>query len=336
VAGQQKPKKMKMTKSYAQPFGETLTAKKTSKDQISPDGIGRTPLALPEVPSHAPEPVAEVPTGFRQFADDALAANANLEPKEEAARMAAALHVPSPLRFDPIRNAFTCNLPARPPFPSAVPKIIAPTVVVTASPSPGPAAVQPATAGELNRLPKKVIRQPQPADEPLTTKKPKMIPNSHFPSSTTTIEEDLTKSILDCDGYTSADSNIGCPLGNHEWRLHQAKTRSYATNPGVRQYWHFVKKDNVIEHQVLGSVKPIMWSVFKRPYNFHLKLRDIQDVFFARGSTRVIVTHKKGRDGWDVGPRGNVLAQFKRKTTAKRFLTFIAKRKRVMVVEVGV
>jgi hypothetical protein len=141
VAGQQKPKKMKMTKSYAQPFGETLTAKKISKDQISPDGIGRTPLALPEVPSHAPEPVAEVPTGFKQFADDALAANANLEPEEEAARMAAALHVPSPLRFDPIRNAFTCNLPARPPSPSAVPKIIAPTVVVTASPSPGPAAV---------------------------------------------------------------------------------------------------------------------------------------------------------------------------------------------------
>ena len=86
----------------------------------------------------------------------------------------------------------------------------------------------------------------------------------------------------------------------------------------MTQYWHFVTDEKMIEHQVLGSLRPIKWSIFKEPYNFHLKLGDIQEVSFARGSTRVMVTHKKGRDGRDMKPRGDVMAQFKRERTNKR------------------
>ncbi len=108
----------------------------------------------------------------------------------------------------------------------------------------------------------------------------------------------------------------------------------------MTQYWHWVteekkKDDKVIEHQVLESVEPIKWSIFKKPYNFHLKLGDIQEVSFARGSTRVLIAHKKGRDGKDMNPRGDVMAQFKRERTKRRFLTFLGKEKGVKIAEVG-
>ncbi len=149
----------------------------------------------------------------------------------------------------------------------------------------------------------------------------------------------LHRSGLDYSGYTTADSISGDQLHSNEWRLHQVKTQTFATNPGVTQYWHWVAEEdkcgNVFEHQVLKSVRPIKWSVFKKPYNFHLKLADIQEVAFARGSTRVMVTHKKGRDGKDKGPRGDMMAQFKRDRTKRRFLSFLKSEKGVKISEVG-
>ena len=53
---------------------------------------------------------------------------------------------------------------------------------------------------------------------------------------------------------------------------------------------------------MLQSVRPTKWAVFKEPYNFHLKLGDIHGVSFARDSTLVMVTHKKGRDNKNIGP----------------------------------
>ncbi|KAJ4288317.1 hypothetical protein N0V88_007355 [Collariella sp. IMI 366227] len=133
--------------------------------------------------------------------------------------------------------------------------------------------------------------------------------------------------LLDCpigyDGYTSTDSYSGSKLTDEDWHLHQVKTSTAASNVRVTQYWHWVAEDNVYEHQVLGSLKPAKWSVFKDPYNFHLKPVDIQEVMFARGDLRVIVSHKKGAGGEELSPRGDVMAQFKRKRTKRRFLASI-------------
>ncbi|KAK3296529.1 uncharacterized protein B0H64DRAFT_398473 [Chaetomium fimeti] len=182
--------------------------------------------------------------------------------------------------------------------------------------------------------------------------KPKIILNSPFPPSATAEtkrameeeeeegEEDEESTGLDYDGYTSSDSISDDRLHPNDWRLHQVKTRSFATHPGVTQYWHWVTEKQgdkkVIEHQVLESVQPIKWSVFKKPYNFHLKLGDIQEVSFARHSTKVAVAHKKGRDGRDLGQRGTVMAQFKRDRTKRRFLTFLSRERGVRVGEVDV
>ena len=153
------------------------------------------------------------------------------------------------------------------------------------------------------------------------------------------LDENVTSSSgFECDGYTSTDSISGDRLQPSEWRLHQVKTRTFATNPSVTQYWHWVTEEkdcDMIEHQVLESVRPIKWSVFKKPYNFHLKPADIQEVAFARDSKRVMVTHKKGRDGKDKGPRGDMMAQFKRDRTKRRFLSFLGREKGVKISEVG-
>ena len=174
-------------------------------------------------------------------------------------------------------------------------------------------------------------------DRPSTAKKSKVVLNSPTPAAAH--EDGSLSSGLEYDGYTSTDSISDDRLHPNDWRLHQVKTRTFATNPNVAQYWHWVteekkKDDKVIEHQVLALVEPIKWAIFKKPYNFHLKLGDIQKVSFARDSTRVMVTHKKGRDGKDMNPRGDVMAQFKRERTKRRLLTFLGE-KGVKIAEVG-
>ncbi|EAQ88696.1 hypothetical protein CHGG_05315 [Chaetomium globosum CBS 148.51] len=214
------------------------------------------------------------------------------------------------------------------------------------------AAASAASAASGQQKPKRIkiiTSQPESTSETPSSGKPKIILNSPFPPSATGEKKaaaqgkeakDEDKSTgLEYDGYTSSDSISEDRLHPNDWRLHQVKTRSFATHPGVTQYWHWVTEKQgdkkVIEHQVLESVQPIKWSVFKKPYNFHLKLGDIQEVSFARASNKVVVTHKKGRDGRDLGPRGHVMAQFKRDRTKRRFLTFLSRERGVKVGEVN-
>ncbi len=183
------------------------------------------------------------------------------------------------------------------------------------------------------------------------SKNPKIILNSPFPASATRAtaaaatsdsptSPSATFSTLDSaledDGYTSSDSTSGDQLHKNEWRLLQVRTRAFATNPKVTQYWHRVmEKNKDIEHLVLGSVRPTRWSVLKKPCNFHLKLGDMQEVLFAQDTTRVIVKHKNGKAGKagkDIRPQGDVMAQFKRERTKARFLVFLTE-ERVKVVE---
>ncbi|KAK3905222.1 hypothetical protein C8A05DRAFT_41805 [Staphylotrichum tortipilum] len=211
-----------------------------------------------------------------------------------------------------------------------------------------------AEAGASQRPKKIKIITSQSSGGDGATKNPKIILNSPYPAfatrataaaasdpptSPSAASSSTLASALDYDGYTSSDSISSDQLHANDWRLHQVRTRTFATNPHVTQYWHWVtenpRDDKVIEHQVLESVRPTKWSVFKKPYNFHLKLRDVQEVSFARGTTRVIVTHKKGKDGKDMQARGDVMAQFKRERTKRRFLTFLRKEKGVKVVEVS-
>jgi hypothetical protein len=152
--------------------------------------------------------------------------------------------------------------------------------------------------------------------------------------SSAAAQENAEDAGLAYDGYTSTDSMTYNRLHSTEWHIYQVKTRTFATNTEVRQYWNCVDRENpnLIQHQVLGSVSPVEWFVFKKPYNFHLKISDIRKVAFARDNTKIAVVHIGGRDGRDVNERGDVMAQFMRDRTKRRFLTFL-KRNGVQVVE---
>jgi hypothetical protein len=148
------------------------------------------------------------------------------------------------------------------------------------------------------------------------------VPQSSGPARDDAVEAD--------DGYTSVDSLTGCPLVRTEWRLSQVKTPILATNEGVRQYWHVVdpRQPALIEHQVLGSLMPVKWSVLKD--DFHLQISAVREVIFARGDTRIAILHKEGCD-----KRGDMMmAEFWTQATKRRFLGFLESRS-IKVVKMG-
>jgi hypothetical protein len=150
-----------------------------------------------------------------------------------------------------------------------------------------------------------------------------------------------TASAFEHDGYTSTDSISKDNLMEIDWRVHQVKTRLIASNTRVTQYWHWLGgNEGFFEHQVLRSVRPPKWSVFKDPYDFHLRVINMDRVVFARGSKYVVIVskqqkekqgkgHRKGGSkdhgaGHGAGSdRGDVMAKFKRERTKRRFLKFL-------------
>ncbi|CAK7225654.1 hypothetical protein SCUCBS95973_005935 [Sporothrix curviconia] len=143
---------------------------------------------------------------------------------------------------------------------------------------------------------------------------------------------------LEHSGYTTTDSLTLDTVVKKDWRVHQVKTKNLATNPQTTQYWHWVDRkqayrsrpggrrafDPMFEHQVLKETEPVTsWGVFADPVDFHLRLRELTEVAFAPGTCIVVIGTREveGIDG-----RGNVLAEFKRERTKRRFLSFLQKK----------
>ncbi|KAL2258882.1 hypothetical protein VTK26DRAFT_7627 [Humicola hyalothermophila] len=149
------------------------------------------------------------------------------------------------------------------------------------------------------------------------------------------------------EGFTSRDSISLDGLTSIDFRVQQVKTRDIASNPGVTQYWHWLgpREGRYFEHQVLREVRPVQWSIFKDPYDFHLRMAEVGEVLYAGGEgkkggkvgaaeepdLRVVIREKK--DGKGKG-RGDVMALFRRGRTMRRFLAFL-RAQGVKVVEIS-
>ncbi|KAK3937984.1 hypothetical protein QBC46DRAFT_171470 [Diplogelasinospora grovesii] len=121
--------------------------------------------------------------------------------------------------------------------------------------------------------------------------------------------------------YTDKDSFSGDSLNGHDWRIHQVKHSKMATNTSVTQYWHWLDNEEMFEHQVLKDVlskTKVTWGVYKEPIDFHLRLAELTEIIFARCSDKVIIGTKQVTG---VAWRGELMAQFKRDRTKRRFLT---------------
>ncbi|OIW22722.1 hypothetical protein CONLIGDRAFT_586657 [Coniochaeta ligniaria NRRL 30616] len=137
---------------------------------------------------------------------------------------------------------------------------------------------------------------------------------------------------LDFSGYTSRDSYSRDPIWRHDWRVYQVKTAHMTSNPSVTQYYHWVDRgadgteEYCFEHQVLKDVIPpnkVTWGVYKDPFDFHLRLAELVEVKWSRDSLKMLaVTRRVAGVEW----RGEVIVNFKRERTKRRFLAFVGKK----------
>ncbi|KAK1981926.1 hypothetical protein LZ30DRAFT_65940 [Colletotrichum cereale] len=131
------------------------------------------------------------------------------------------------------------------------------------------------------------------------------------------------------DGFTDTDDYSGDHIGKHDWALSRIKSRLNTVSTGVTQYWHWIPDDGeqIFEHQVLAEGDTFTWGIYAKPINFHLELGHVQEMRWATGTLKVIVVCKEGvvvsPDG---EPRGNLLVEFKRERTKRRFLVFCSKK----------
>jgi len=133
---------------------------------------------------------------------------------------------------------------------------------------------------------------------------------------------------LDFSGYTSTDSYSSGRIMHLDWRIYQVRTRAMTTSTDVTQYWTWKNDANKFEHQVLRDVQPkVTWGIYQRPLNFNVTLDETVEIQYAKDCPKIVVVTKNEK-------RGNVLAQFKRERTKKRFLSF-AKKKGVKLVTTG-
>ncbi|KAK1524832.1 hypothetical protein CPAR01_13780 [Colletotrichum paranaense] len=134
---------------------------------------------------------------------------------------------------------------------------------------------------------------------------------------------------LHYDGFTDVDDYSGDHIGPHDWALNRIKSRLNSVSTGVTQYWHWIPDngEQIFEHQVLAESDTLTWGIYAKPVNFHLELEHIQEMKWATDTSKVIVVCKDGvvisPDG---KPRGDLLAEFKRDRTKRRFLVFCRKK----------
>ena len=122
---------------------------------------------------------------------------------------------------------------------------------------------------------------------------------------------------LEYDGYTSSDSfSDDIIVEQVNWRVQQMH-RELSTNMEVTQYWHYVELEpgnEGIEHQ------DKQWGTYREPINFHLRLRELTNITYALNSRNIIIGTKPVEG---VSFRGDLVAQFKRERTKRRFLKFM-------------
>ncbi|KAM0508539.1 hypothetical protein D7B24_001863 [Verticillium nonalfalfae] len=137
---------------------------------------------------------------------------------------------------------------------------------------------------------------------------------------------------LQYDGYTDTDDYSGDQISNHDFCLSSVKSRINTTSTSVTQYWHWVDieggTDDVFEHQVLSDCNPPSWGLYSNPVNFHFTPQDVVDIQWAADTRKVVVRCRPGveKDEQTGQERGDMIADFARERTKRRFLVFCEKR----------
>ncbi|KAJ4223951.1 hypothetical protein NW757_014362 [Fusarium falciforme] len=127
------------------------------------------------------------------------------------------------------------------------------------------------------------------------------------------------------DAWSDTDSHSGGEITNYDWRLFQVKNRLFTSPSEVIQYWTWLDETGCFQHQVLKDVSPALWGLFKDHIDFHVNLDEIEEVVWNIEALRIQIIMRKVNvtmNQSDGGPRGDVMASFKRDRTMRRFLFF--------------
>ncbi|KAL1895619.1 hypothetical protein Sste5346_005088 [Sporothrix stenoceras] len=201
----------------------------------------------------------------------------------------------------------------------------------TATPTTNPRVRKPASSKARDS------KGPTPATESVSSATPSRAA-SHATDGVPASSAEAEDEDLEHDGYTTTDSLTRDTVVKKDWRVYQVKTKDLATNPQTTQYWHWVDRkqayrsgpggrrdfDPMFEHQVLKETEPTTgWGVFAEPVDFHLRLRELTEVAFSPESDIIVIGTREVKG---IDRRGNVLAQFKRERTKRRFLAFLKKK----------
>lgn len=185
-------------------------------------------------------------------------------------------------------------------------------------------------------------RPSSPASTRRASKKPKTSHVPAEPSASTAAQPPAAPTVADAaapspptaeelavDGYTSHDSYSHDPIYPIDWRVYQVRTAKMTSNPSVTQYYHWVDgpdQEASFEHQVLKDVIPpnkVTWGVYKDPFDFHLRLSELVHVKWAKDSLKMVaVTREVPGVLW----RGDVIVNFRRERTKRRFLAFLRRK----------
>ncbi|PSR81102.1 hypothetical protein BD289DRAFT_454939 [Coniella lustricola] len=142
------------------------------------------------------------------------------------------------------------------------------------------------------------------------------------------------------DGYTTSDSSSGGKMTRLDWRVLQVRTPENTTSTEHTQVLHWVAEDNSdvlgFEHQILLNVDPPKWVVYQDPFDFHVRLRELEKIEFCRDEDcGKVVIHTASTaaadgdgnsdddEGRRVKTRRKILVHFKRGRTQDRFLQFV-------------
>jgi hypothetical protein len=126
--------------------------------------------------------------------------------------------------------------------------------------------------------------------------------------------------------FSDKDSLLDEPLTQDDFRLLQVQSRLYASSTKDRQYWSWAPEQRRLQHRVLQSTGASKWDTLQDPFDFSLHLDEVAEVRHDLTTRRVHIHVPHDRDsaapivGWR--RRGDLMAEFKRLSTMKRFLGF--------------
>ena len=121
--------------------------------------------------------------------------------------------------------------------------------------------------------------------------------------------------------FSDMDSQYEIPITSGDFRVHQIQTRQHASSTKETQYWSYMPEERKFEHRVLKTTSPPSWGPIDG-VDFSLRLSEVAELKYDSATLRVYIQIPPESDSTSSpsGRRGDLMVEFKRWRSMKRFL----------------